>query len=368
MSQLTVSGSPAGTRGPFSVALQRALRAAARRAAAPDGAAAVGQGTADDAGTGAAPEFSRLAEALIAPAAAETHGPVPRHFDRAIVHAFRSALVAELATAGLKRVSGSELLSVLVRLEDFAGADADDGTSAADRLADTEALNAMLEIAHDMRSPLAAILLLVEPMRKGLKGPVTPVQERQLGLIYGAAHSLSTLASDVIAAARGHTAASYDPRPFSVAATMQDACDIVRPIAEEKKLELTVTFPAHDGRLGDSAALHRVLLNLATNALKYTETGAVSVGCTELDEPRVKFWVRDTGEGLPTDALEVLEQGFRPAGRISGGRRRFSSTGLGLTICRTLLEAMGSSLEVDTSPGTGTTFSFVLELPRTPHE
>jgi signal transduction histidine kinase len=358
VSQLTVAGRAAARQAPLSVGLQRALRAAAERAADTVGAQA-----ADTA------ELSRLAEYII-DHARQAPGADARSFDTGVVSVFRSALLAELAAAGLKRISGSELLTALVALEDLArsaegGAPRAAGTDAD---ADSEALNAMLEIAHDMRSPLAAILLLVEPIRRGQKGPVTPVQERQLGLIYGAALSLSALANDVIEAARGRTGAAYNPRPFSVGATMQDACDIVRPIAEEKKLDLTITFPQHDGRMGDSAAIHRVLLNLATNALKYTEQGSVTIGCTEVGERELKFWVSDTGEGLPAEALEVLAEGFRPAGRISGGRRRFSSTGLGLTICRTLLEVMGSTLEVESTPGVGTTFSFVLDLPRTPHE
>jgi two-component system, sensor histidine kinase and response regulator len=199
----------------------------------------------------------------------------------------------------------------------------------------------------------------VEPIRKGQKGPVTPVQERQLGLIYGAALSLSALANDILDAGR-----EYGPvrRPFSVSGTIDGACAVVRPIAEEKRLDLRVILPKVDGRIGDAAAIQRVLLNLVTNALKYTEQGWVAVGCAELDQTRMEFSVEDTGSGIPDHAVEVLFKGFRPG--PSGFR--FSSSGLGLAICRSILERMGSALHVRTRVGEGTRFSFVLDLPLAP--
>jgi signal transduction histidine kinase len=100
------------------------------------------------------------------------------------------------------------------------------------------------------------------------------------------------------------------------------------------------------------------LLNLTTNALRYTESGSVSIGCTELDEQSVEFWVQDTGRGIPESVLAMLFDGFRP-GSVG---IRFSSAGLGLAISRTLLEAMSSSLKVDTSEN-GTRFSFRIRLP-----
>ena len=85
----------------------------------------------------------------------------------------------------------------------------------------------------------------------------------------------------------------------------------------------------------------------------------MSIGCIELNESSVEFWVKDTGHGIPDAVLAMLFDGFRP-GSVG---IRFSSAGLGLAICRTLVEAMGSALKVETSPEKGTRFSFRLELP-----
>mgnify|MGYP002814000465 CR=1 FL=1 len=279
---------------------------------------------------------------------------------REMVDAFRVEFLARLNEVSSKRISGKELLAVLSAMDDLSRSEQRAAPGEfGEQMANSEALHGMLEIAHDMRSPLAAILLLVEPIRRGRYGPVTPVQERQLGLIYGAALSLSTLANDVIDAARGQRRANGYKRPFSISSTINDACTVVRPIAEEKQLELYETYPTVDGRIGDASAIHRVLLNLASNALKYTDTGSVSVGCAELDRNRVEFWVKDTGTGVPARVLSMLGDGVRtnPTGFS------FSGSGLGLAICRALLETMGSSLHVETSPERGTRFSFVLDLP-----
>ena len=81
-----------------------------------------------------------------------------------------------------------------------------------------------------------------------------------------------------------------------------------------------------------------MLLNLTTNALRYTERGSVSIGCTEHSPTLVEFWIEDTGRGIPDNVLAMLFDGFRP-GSVG---IRFSSAGLGLAICRNLLEKMGS--------------------------
>ena len=221
-------------------------------------------------------------------------------------------------------------------------------------------LEAVVEIAHDMRSPLSSILFLVDAIRTARSGPVTGVQERQLGLIYGAALGLSTLASDLIDVVRGgESLVDGQPVPFSIAEVMHSVRHIVTPVAEEKGLELDFELPKVDGRIGYAGALGRVLLNLTTNGLKYTDSGSVKIGCSEISSTRVRFWVADTGKGVPPDVLRSLFSPFRR----SAGKMRFSNSGLGLAICRTLLAAMDSTLQVESTMGKGTCFCFELELP-----
>lgn len=257
-------------------------------------------------------------------------------------------------------IDGRELARVLSVLEELASRQAPPVVNEfTERLSSPDALRAVVEMAHDMRSPLGSILFLVDTIRRGQSGAVTQVQERQLGLVYGAALGLSTLASDVVDAINGDRLVDGQRTPFSITEVLLGVCAIVRPLAEEKNLVLNTTFPQIDGRRGYPSALSRVLLNLSTNALRYTERGSVSVGCTEHSPTLVEFWIEDTGRGIPDNVLAMLFDGFRP-GSVG---IRFSSAGLGLAICRTLLEKMGSALLVDTAVEEGTRFSFRIELP-----
>ncbi|MGH7592959.1 MAG: ATP-binding protein, partial [Gemmatimonadales bacterium] len=112
---------------------------------------------------------------------------------------------------------------------------------------------------------------------------------------------------------------------------------------------------------GHPGAINRVLLNLTTNALKFSAEGHVEVKVVEIGGDIVECSVRDTGRGVPAAAMPTLFEPFRR--RQKPGDYAFSGSGLGLSICRKLVEAMGAELAVTTAPGEGTRFSFRLVLP-----
>ena len=233
----------------------------------------------------------------------------------------------------------------------------------ASRLSGQDAQQLVVEMAHDMRSPLGSILILAERLRYGSGGTLTPIQERQLGLVYSAAFGLSALAGDVIELARGGTTLmDQPPMPFLVSDVLQSIMDILRPMAEEKRLVVRCVGPEADLRVGFQAALNRVLLNLATNAIKFTNAGSVDVVCKQLDRSRVEFSVKDTGRGIPPHVMSNLFEAFRQ--RQITGDYAFSSAGLGLSICKKLIAAMGGELGVETELEKGTRFHFILDLPQ----
>lgn len=231
-----------------------------------------------------------------------------------------------------------------------------------DRMLGPSGLDLVVEVAHDLRSPLTSILFLAETLLRGRSGPLTTLQERQIGLVYSAAFGLSTVANDVVDLVRGgDRLVGRDPQPFAIGEVLESVRDIVLPIAEEKELELRIEGPVDDRRLGHPGALNRVLLNLTTNALKFTSDGFVAVRVESGEDERMRFSVADTGRGIPPAAMANLYEPFRR--RHAEGEYAFSGSGLGLSICRTLVEAMGSTLEVTTAQGEGTRFAFELLLP-----
>ena len=282
---------------------------------------------------------------------------VPPVIAREYVSALKGNFLTELeATPDL---NATEVVRTLIRFDvaEEAWRRTDRGKFIS-RLTGADCADAVVAIAHDIRSPLGSILLLVDALRRAERSSPNPVRERQLGLIYGAAFGLSTTVSNLIAAARGDGLVQGKPAPFSISEMMHSVSDIVEPMCEEKGIPLGMEFPDNDARIGYASAVQQALLNLTSNALRYTDAGSVAMGCSEVSGDRVEFWVEDTGPGIPDDVLERLCYGFPP----EGVKLRFSSAGLGLAIVRTLVEAMGSSLQVDSS-SEGTRFSFILSLP-----
>jgi signal transduction histidine kinase len=265
--------------------------------------------------------------------------------------------------AALPSPDSGQLLHILNALERVGQhLEADWSQRFTDRLSGPDGLELVVEVAHDLRSPLTSILFLAETLQRGRSGAVNAVQERQLGLIYSAAFGLSSVASDVIELARGgDRLVDLDPIPFSVTDILESVRDIVQPIAEEKSLTVRLTSPEADFRIGHPVALSRVLLNLTTNALKFTGEGFVELTAIQRTGRAIEFSVRDTGRGIPPQSMATLFEPFRR--RQKPGEYAFSGSGLGLSICRKLVEAMGSVMQVETSPGYGTRFYFVLDLP-----
>ncbi|HKK92713.1 MAG TPA: HAMP domain-containing sensor histidine kinase [Longimicrobiales bacterium] len=241
------------------------------------------------------------------------------------------------------------------------GADAGSEPDLRSWLSRPDALELVVELAHDLRSPLTSIMFLSETIQNGDTGALTDVQHRQLSLIYISALGLSSVVSDVVEMAvdEQDLVDPQDATDFWVAEVLEGVVTLVHPMAEEKGLDLRIHADADARWTGHPSALSRVLLNLATNALKFTETGFVEIGMRRIRGAVAEFYVEDTGRGIDEKQLEELLLPFRRRGRDGG--HHFSASGLGLSICQRYLRQMGSELEVETGPGEGTRFFFRLE-------
>lgn len=266
-------------------------------------------------------------------------------------------------------VKDRALLTTLERIETVQSRlEPDRHQSTAAALLGVSSRDLVVELAHDLRSPLTSIMFLAETLRKGQSGPINDVQRQQVGIIYSASLSLASVASDLIDMARERefVTAPYEPEPFSLSAVFDSVHAMVAPMALEKRLYLQFYTPASDIRVGSAAKLSRVILNLTANAIKFTEDGRVEIVTVERGSDRIEFSVRDTGRGMDDRAMETLFEPFQRGESETGFH--FSGTGLGLSICRRLVEIMGGELKVESRPGQGTRFFFELELPRAPRE
>jgi len=287
------------------------------------------------------------------------HSPLGRR----LLDVMRDEVIARWKAHGLAESQLPVLLLAMERVREAIGNPA--VHALVTQLGGNAGLELLAEVAHDMHSPLASILVLADTLQREESGPLTEMQRRQLGLISTAALGLSSVGSDIIDLTRSELLFEPRPIPFSVTSVLESVRDIVRPIAEVKRLAVRLESPVEDERLGHPVALRRVLLNLTTNALKFTESGFVEISTRETNRGRMEFAVRDSGRGIDPAMMPTLFDSVRDAPRGPDQRsgKLFSTTGLGLAICRKLAEGMGSRLHVETVVGRGTRFFFELDLP-----
>ncbi|MFC1660774.1 sensor histidine kinase [Gemmatimonadota bacterium] len=286
--------------------------------------------------------------------------------DRFLVGKLLEALSTEMLSQSPPAESGEspeEVLRTLRSLEmlrqDTLPEEARDFST---RFNDPDGFELLVEVAHDLRSPLTSITFLAETLKAGHSGEVNELQENQLGLIWSAAFGMTTVFSDIMDLAKERAGVAEEPpAPFSIRGVFEEVAQMVGPMVEVKGLEITFTPPLHEQVWGNEVALFRVLLNLTTNAIKFTEEGSVEVGAETLDRDLVEFSVRDTGRGINEEGRKTLFAPFKKAGHRGGFF--FSGSGLGLAIARRHVRAMGSELLLETEHGWGTRFSFTLRLP-----
>ena len=229
-----------------------------------------------------------------------------------------------------------------------------------------DAFRIVAEVAHDLRSPLTSILFLSEALRNEQSGSLTDLQKYQLGLIYSAALGLAGVSNDLMTIAREETSGQFEEAVgFSLHETFEAVREMVTPSAETRRIQLRFGVRCSSHRHGHPGPLGRVLLNLTTNAIKFTpDGGSVEVFADPVARDTVEISVRDTGQGIPPEENAQLFEPFQKSQGRDGVF--FAASGLGLSIVQRLLQSMDSELTLESKVGEGTCFSFVLKLP-TPH-
>ncbi|WP_084696084.1 sensor histidine kinase [Salisaeta longa] len=211
----------------------------------------------------------------------------------------------------------------------------------------------LANMSHEIRTPLTSIVGFADVLREEVDGSAGEMAD----LIQKSAHRLKDTLTSVLELARleGKNEA-LDATSFDAVTQVQESAELMRPMAESKGLRFDVDVPDHPVEVRhDARALHRILTNLTSNAIKYTERGSVTIRLAAHDAG-VTFEVADTGPGIaPAHQHQVFDAFERVAAQSYQ-----EGTGLGLSITKRLIELMGGTVQLNSTEGEGSTFAVTL--------
>lgn len=218
-------------------------------------------------------------------------------------------------------------------------------------------------ISHEIRTPLNAVLGFTSLL---LRTPLSNEQKEQADAIKQSGETLLAIINDILDMSKIESGMmTFENIPFSIDSLLQSLKAMLQHKAKEKSIRLSVKTPSNLPEVvsGDPTRLTQILLNLAYNAIKFTERGEVSIQVRVLEQKensvRIRFEVKDTGVGIPQDKITRIFERFLQAN--SDTTRKFGGTGLGLNIVKNLVQLQHGTINVESVEGLGSLFS--VELP-----
>ena len=222
-------------------------------------------------------------------------------------------------------------------------------------------------MSHEIRTPMNAIIGFTKVV---LKTDLTAKQKEYLSAIKMSGDALIVLINDILDLAKVDAGKmTFEQVPFKLSASISAMLHVFETKIQEKNLELVTEYDTNIPKvlLGDPVRLHQIILNLVSNAIKFTSKGKITVSVHLVDEDEesttVEFAIADTGIGIAESKIDTIFDDFQQA--TSGTSRLYGGTGLGLAIVKQLVEPQGGTVSVKSQIHEGSTFSFVLRFLKT---
>ncbi len=221
----------------------------------------------------------------------------------------------------------------------------------------------LASMSHELRTPMNAIINFVEVVASGLVGPLNEEQKDLLGQSLQSSQHLLHLINDVldISKIQAGRLTLFTENDVNLYAQLKAVMEIANSLLQEKGKSLQLVSDIDDNLpviCGDKRRIRQILLNLLSNAIKFTEKGTITLSAKN-HGARVIFAVIDTGPGIPEEAQEMI---FEPFQQTMDGIKQVEGTGLGLAIARSLVQAHGGKMWLESQPGEGAAFYFDLPV------
>jgi len=215
-------------------------------------------------------------------------------------------------------------------------------------------------VTHELRTPMTPLRSAAELLITGTFGEVNPKQREYLEMMQRNIERLSRFATDVLSISRLESGKyPIHVQKISILSVIKPAVELLKKKSEEKKSTLSLDIMHDTHAFGDPDAISEVVTNLVNNAIVHTPEGTeIKVSTRNLSDDFVEITVQDNGQGIEDEALEKIFDRFVQVGRKSGPGYRGS--GIGLAVCKALVDSMGGKISVKSKTGAGTTFKFSL--------
>jgi signal transduction histidine kinase len=211
-------------------------------------------------------------------------------------------------------------------------------------------------MSHELRTPLNAIIGFSQLLIRRRESIWTDKQTEMVHRINSNANNLLTLLNEILDFSKlDAQRLELRPEPLNLARLAEETIAEMQSLAEHKSLSLTLELDLKSPIVhNDPARLRQILINLISNAIKFTDQGRVNVSVTQMGDKELTLAVADTGTGLSPEELEYIFEAFRQVDQSH--TRKHEGTGLGLAIVDTIVTLMGGTIQVESTPGQGTTF------------
>jgi PAS domain S-box-containing protein len=221
----------------------------------------------------------------------------------------------------------------------------------------------LANVSHELRTPLGIIMGYTDLLVRKSYGELLDKQVDVLGKIRESTEYLEALVSGLLDQAQLDSGKlKLSERPFEIRVVLGKTCNQLSVLAESKQLQFSaeISDDMPISIVGDSQRLKQILVNLISNAIKFTETGGVTVKIFKLDSNKWRMQVADTGPGIPENALHTVFEPFKQLPEANRIMRK--GYGLGLSITKQLIRLMGGDITIESEVGKGTTFIATLPL------